>query len=546
MKARWYVGEHASMLIMATIIAFATTIALPRSAPAAVDMTNANYSTTYADVLQSQGGLTVRRTYNSRTLYNGLFGFGWCSDFETAAKITPEGAVVITECGAGFTRVYRPTDYQARVAATVERILEAAKDTARVELAQGREPDLAGRLRQNPELRLRWSRRVGLAIPNPTMELLLPTDAGGTAVRRDSNGIDFVEGGVVTRRFDTSGRLIEEKLGVNGVRRMLRDGEGHLRAIFSEGEVLRVNLSEDGKKITGIFPPTGHPALYHYDGENLVSVVNVWGNTYDYEYDELHNLTKEIFPDKTTKTLTYDSDRDWVTSFTDRAECQETYTYKDDEIDPSLHYWSAVVKTCGKERREVNRAQYEFWRIRPQVGPDYVKRVRIETGKTGVLDTTFDDSSKQPLIIVTKDTAVRFQLTFAGLLKSWRSAVSYGLVNELDPCGKPALVTINQSGGLEVLHYEYDETCGLLRASSSTGQSLSFILNSKGELGRIEPRGSRESNQGELARILPKLIPDEIASFVERGGPGVCPLWKQYVAQLEDKPVWRHCSDPRE
>ena len=68
-----------------------------------VDMKNANYSHTWTDISLDGTGynLQLRRTYNSRSLHNGLFGFGWCSGYESKLKVTPEGNIKIVVCGGG-------------------------------------------------------------------------------------------------------------------------------------------------------------------------------------------------------------------------------------------------------------------------------------------------------------------------------------------------------------------------------------------------------------------------------------------------------------
>ncbi len=54
------------------------------NAVATVDMKNANFTDDWVDLKFPSTGfnLSVERTYHSRILYNGMFGFGWCSDLE--------------------------------------------------------------------------------------------------------------------------------------------------------------------------------------------------------------------------------------------------------------------------------------------------------------------------------------------------------------------------------------------------------------------------------------------------------------------------------
>src|SRR5690606_477489 len=97
---------------------------------------------------------------------------------------------------------------------------------------------------------------------------------------------------------------------------------------------------------------------YVYKGETLVEVTNAWKNKFKYQYDELYNLTRIDYPDKTFVQLTYDKDRDWVMSFRDRRGCVESYKYIDGAKDPVNNYKSEVIKKCGN--KVTNRSSYEF------------------------------------------------------------------------------------------------------------------------------------------------------------------------------------------
>jgi len=102
-------------LSRSVLVTISTVIGLGMSpaANAMVDMRNANYSNSWVDLELSGSGydLRVSRTYNSRTLFNGIFGFGWCSDFETKLEVTPEANLKMTECGAGRETYYMPREF---------------------------------------------------------------------------------------------------------------------------------------------------------------------------------------------------------------------------------------------------------------------------------------------------------------------------------------------------------------------------------------------------------------------------------------------------
>jgi len=58
-----------------------------------VDMKNASFSDYWVDLMVPGNNffLRISRTYNSRSLFSGIFGFGWCSNLETQIEITLEG-----------------------------------------------------------------------------------------------------------------------------------------------------------------------------------------------------------------------------------------------------------------------------------------------------------------------------------------------------------------------------------------------------------------------------------------------------------------------
>ena len=95
-----------------------------------VDMKNANYSHSWVDVQLVGSGyeMKVSRTYNSRTLFSGMFGYGWCSTYETKIRPTPEGNIELKECGAGSQVVYYPSKFKKKsIDKTVESILAQTK-----------------------------------------------------------------------------------------------------------------------------------------------------------------------------------------------------------------------------------------------------------------------------------------------------------------------------------------------------------------------------------------------------------------------------------
>ena len=80
------------------LLASVALIFLSTKSMALVDMNNAGYTNSWVDLEVPGNGYDMRilRAYKSRTIYNGMFGFGWCSEYETKLETTSEGSVKIS------------------------------------------------------------------------------------------------------------------------------------------------------------------------------------------------------------------------------------------------------------------------------------------------------------------------------------------------------------------------------------------------------------------------------------------------------------------
>ena len=115
------------MRILFTFLLFTFT---SYSAFSIVDMRNANFSDTWTDLIVPGSGydLRVRRSYNSRTLFNGIFGFGWCSNIESTLNITADGNLKLTECGGGLELTFKPKNFNyKKTQGLIEKIIVGIK-----------------------------------------------------------------------------------------------------------------------------------------------------------------------------------------------------------------------------------------------------------------------------------------------------------------------------------------------------------------------------------------------------------------------------------
>jgi YD repeat-containing protein len=323
------------------IITLAAYLLTTTDAFAAVNMKNASFISEWTDYRVNHWDLI--RTYDSRSTHNGLFGYGWCSGLDVRLKINAIAGdpteVSIVDCSKAGPAQFKLTP-------------------------RGRLASAGAREFTSPLL------------PGERLELI------------QSQFIHYVAG-QERARFDEEGRLIllsQEKV------RISYDQRGVPASLKTENGVILVDVDPITRHIRRLTTAARTELRYEYAAENLVAVRNAWNNSYRYRYDDVHNLTRIQYPDASTEIITYDQDRDLVTSLISRDACRSTFTYK--HLNGREHFVSRSNTVC--DGQTVHHAKYEFWHSRRGDGSTYLARARIED-KATVKDIRFDPVSGQSL-----------------------------------------------------------------------------------------------------------------------------------------------------
>lgn len=331
------------------------------TAAALIDMRNANYSETWTDLKINGSGfdLVLERSYNSRTLFNGIYGFGWCYRLETKLIVSAEGSIKLTECGGGLSLEFFPKSKKSiqSVNTTVAKIMKEVKDRNRGQ-SKTYFSRIEKEIRKDHLLREEFVRQLNLNANAKT---------GSTyyAMNRSNESITF-NGKLYTRKladgtlekYNKDGFLVQTFDKNRNFLKVKRKKEKILSVTDSAGRKLTFTYYPQSKHVKEIRGPRGLKATYKFEGEQLVFAKNAWNNVFRYKYDKLNNLTRITYPDKTTKKLTYNKEKDWVLSLTDRQECTESYNYNLKKKDLS-YYKSSVVKKCGG--KITNKSSFEFF-----------------------------------------------------------------------------------------------------------------------------------------------------------------------------------------
>lgn len=484
---------------LTTPLAFALVTA--SQSRAVVDMKNANYAEAVIDITLpgTSYDLKIQRYYNSRSVFSGLFGFGWCSDFETVLEKLPEGRLKLTECGAGQEVIYSPSRIsEDDLDKTIEAIITYYKKNNSGATAKTVET-LRRQLREYNELRADWAKQAGLPGPKiakgavykaENLEIEQITFQGSHYIRHLSDG--------TSQTFDDRGRLV-----------ILSDKNGNYLRVSYVGDNLKEVVDVKGRKLTFHFKgkridkitgPKGISAQYKFHGELLSEVKNMWRNTYSYQYDETRNLTRINYPDGTFKALSYNQKNDWVMSFTDRAvkgvACTETYDYQVDKENPRDHFWSTAVKKCGEEIK--NEARFEFWHKTRGDGRKYLSRV-LTKSMTDSLDVTYHPEFGRPTVVKKDGITTTFDYYSNGLIREKTTTATRMRFSYDNPHNKVSKVVaefIDNKGKTlrkRETTFEYDKKNGNLRAArNSDGQSVTLTYDPRGRIASITDQAKKE------------------------------------------------------
>ena len=466
---------------------------------AVVDTQSAGYSKTFVDFRHEGVGfpLLVERTYNSRSLYNGLFGFGWCSNLETRLTALPDNSVKSVECGGGLEVFYYPKAESGNVDLQVRLILRGVQRKAK--LSPKKRKQLEKDLRQSQTLRADFMSALNIqgkikqgvkyyANGRASEYVIL---RAGRLTRYLPNGITeiFNKDGRMVRSFDRAGNRIDITWAAREV--LIKDTRGRrLQLVLrSSGKVRQIKFN--GKVV----------ASYRHDGnEDLRWARNAFNEEFSHDYDKFHNLTKNTYPDKTTEVLTYKTNKDWVTSFKDRKGCLESYTFGKNPKN-SDHYFSTVQKTC--RRKVVNNSKYEFWnRPLPSGKGKYLHRARSRVNGR-LTDVIFHPRFGTPVSLLKNGvrTARKYHEAgrFIGLLMEKRTAfrtVKYE--NYSAKCRKPenVRVILRDSSGKKVLRtdntsFEFRPNCQLLMARKSKEEWIKVSQDDKGRIDVMEDQSRK-------------------------------------------------------
>ncbi len=449
---------------------------------ALVDTKNGNYTKTYIDV--STRDFKLERMYNSRSLYNGLFGYGWCSNLETRLEVLPDNSLKVVECGGGLEIVYTSKKgASTNNKAIIQQIMQKVK--SKKGLSRNYIAKVEKDLHQSPKLRSELVRVFGMKGKVKVGQSYHAVGHKGS-VRFTGRHYRRVLADGTLQIFNKEGYVIQEKYKNNSWIKIKRKGKEITKIITAEGTSFQLRRKKKKNQLILTGPKTN--IIYEVVKDDLRKVFIAGKLRFEHFYDKYHNLTTTRYSDNTYENLVYNELKDWVTGFKDRMNCREDYRYVSNPRNKD-HYWTTVRKTCGK--RVTNNSRYEFWnKQKPgKGGGKYLSRAK-QSINGQVSDITYSARTGGPLSITRNNITTRYAYDpQTGLLSSRRDPGRIIQFSAYNRCQKPEAVNISFLKGKKVVRkiktaISYDpKSCYLTQARQvSTGR---WVVVRRDHLGRI-------------------------------------------------------------
>ena len=487
MKFRFSITSWAQIITSSLAI-----ILFSISAKAIVDMKNANYSNTWTDFHLDGTGydLKLERTYNSRTLFNGIFGFGWCTNFETKLDVTSESNLKIKECGAGSELVFSQREISRQ---DVEKTVDFIISKMKAEKVAGRNDEFYKKKKEefleSDDLRAYEAKKYGMTSKLVDGSKFLANGKEVDSIIFKSSYYERTLPDGSKQRFNAQGQLTHMYDKNGNMLKLEYDKVGLLKEVADTNARKLTFKYYPNKKVHQILGPNSLKAEYQYQNvDDLSYSIDSKKYATKYKYDDLHNLTDITFTDGSKVNIKYDQNNDWVIGFVDRDKCSETYGYEVDKKDPKGHFWSTVKKVCGKET--VAQSKYEFWHKQKANGEYVLSRVlSIENDKE--VDISYHETFGRPISIRKNGEKMTYEYTSDGLVKSKTTnnvklSFEYGAAIK-----KPTKVSIenfNEKGkkvNSRFTKFQYDTKGNLNYAENSDGQKIELSYDNKGRITQI-------------------------------------------------------------
>jgi len=325
--------------------------------------------------------LELVRTYNSitalntRTGWNGAFGWGWTSDFETTVTITPERYVLLRDGNTGNNVIFRPIRMDGKaIDSFIEQVRGAyfARKKGRVptpaEMKKLELPsDMKRKLKTDPMFRRDVAIRYNLKIEDPSDEVLVSSRFGYETMEKKGKNWIRTKGGVIYT-FDPQGRLTKksDRNGFYVEFRYSPTNRLQLREIITRNRTASLRFGWRNSRIVRITDNRGVQANFSYDSKgNLIKAVDSNKQIYVYKYQNKkhpHLLTRIEYPGEKVngrvpfRIIEYDKNG-LVIKHRDKNGAEARFAYGRSPNNPKTNFWTRTLYRYPSPRPPMEKAK---------------------------------------------------------------------------------------------------------------------------------------------------------------------------------------------
>jgi len=453
--------------------------------------------------------LELTRTYNSITAvnessgWNGTFGWGWTSPFETTLIVTPERRVLLRDGATGNTVTFAPEKEDPKARDT---FIESVKRTyferkigrkvTPAEVAKMKLPDtMLSRLKTDPQFRIEMAMKYNLTGPIPKGELLISSEYGyQTIFFKDNQWIRDKDG--IIQTFDREGRLVRQrdKNGYYFDYKYSTAQKFQVIEISAQDRIASLKFTWKQDRISEITDNKNRRAKYSYDAAgNLSQVTDSNGQTFAYKYENrkfphlltrIEYLSESSAAEKVFREVRYD-DRGLATYHREKDGAVSEFTYGKRPNDPDNNFWTKSVRTPAGGTAEEQYDEY-FIKARPD-GTKYLYKQETKLAGNSTV-TLFSMCCGKPTQINRNGEITNFKYSEAGLLTE-RVNSKEDIRLEYDPRWKK-VTKVTQNGFVST--YEYDDKGNLVKANNSKQQKVALKYDKYGRISEMtDPEGKQ-------------------------------------------------------
>lgn len=410
-----------------------------------VNIKNGNFYMSYTDIdLTDRNGLDITRIYNSKSVDNGLFGFGWGSMLETRMFVIGDGNLVVKYWGGGSLLLYTSNRQDEELLnACIDQLVAAALENEDLENTPSDINAFRTLMRQNLTDRVnKWIKYKEINLVTTPHRLTETQWKSNHYLRQQISiqGDQFLqvaEDGT-SQRFNKEGYLTAS-YGAGGT--------FQFQLIYKEGNRLSRMTDKAGNHYYFSLTPSGKierihaknkSSRYWYKDDLLIRSLDAGKNHYRFDYDSAFNMISIHYTDGSSTRIEYDAVTNFCTKVTDRKGLITEYVYK-------FFY---------DQTGEVDDRHFAT----------YVLRFEPGSAKT--------DSAYYEYEIRERENGEQYQYRFFRN----RNGETFEEIND-EQCGWPRVIRKN----LHELRFTYSPMCGILRRESDS-------LNIEAQLDSIHQR----------------------------------------------------------